>query len=177
MTILKTKLNKTQLVTFLAHCLNYNLEEHDQEFKSISHEIFKSELNEEINFPTLEEIQEDYTRLFINNIPKTLAPPYEGYYRENQEDTLQKLNLFYAQEGYESGNERADHIVSELQFYALLKHSNKTDLALEFFNEHLNKWIFSFADKIMINTKTKYFQLIGKITIQIFEQIRREKKS
>ncbi len=93
---------------------------------------------------TLEELQTEYTRLFISAYPKLLCPPYESYYREGVvygnssievAEWYRKSGLDFACEG-----EPADLVSAELDFLALTG-----DLA---FLVRLKEWIFEFTGRV-----------------------------
>ncbi len=163
-----------QLLTYLACCFEYPWSENTQKTDNITETIFQVELNEKIIIPPLTMRQEEYTKLFINHIPHTLAPPYEAYYIENNQNVLSSLHQWYARLGYVNGRERADHIVAELQFVALLSQDGQNKMAYEFIEDHLYQWIIPFTEKIICTARTNYFCLMGKLAAHLMERIRRE---
>jgi TorA maturation chaperone TorD len=111
--------------------------------------------------------------LFVNNIPHILAPPYEAFYVESQ-DVLGSLNRWYMKKDYINVKERADHIVAELQFVALLSQENQQKTAYAFIEEHLYQWIVPFTERIIRYANTEYFCLMGKLAAHLIERIRRK---
>ncbi|MCP4132346.1 MAG: molecular chaperone TorD family protein [bacterium] len=99
---------------------------------------------EAFNSRSLEELQVEYTNLFINSYPALLCPPYESYYREGLvygETTSNVLKCYktakldYAYEG-----EPPDHISVELEFIA--------ETGDESFLKRLKEWVPSFLEKV-----------------------------
>ncbi len=96
----------------------------------------------------LEEVQAEYTRMFISAYPKVLCPPYESYYREGivygnsstaAREWYRKQGLDFAFEG-----EPPDHLSVELEFLAL-----SNDRA---FLEKLREWIYEFTERVKNNS-------------------------
>ncbi len=93
---------------------------------------------------SLEEVQAEYTRLFISAYPALLCPPYESYYREGivygnasteVGEWYQERGLRFAYEG-----EPPDFISAELDFLALT--SDRMFLA------RLKEWVFEFTGRV-----------------------------
>lgn len=110
----------------------------------------------------LEELQIEYTRLFINAIPAVIAPPYSSVYLD-QEGNLYGPSAvwaqkFYHQEGFELSGEGdiPDHLVLELDFLALLLDEDQDDEAEQFLREHFRKWFPLFRERVL-NSSTNTF--------------------
>ncbi len=97
---------------------------------------------------SLEEIQSEYTRMFISAYPKVLCPPYESYYREG---------LLYGNSSVETGewyrkcgldftceSEPPDLLSVELEFLAITE--NRA------FLEKLREWIYIFTERVKGNS-------------------------
>ncbi len=96
----------------------------------------------------LEDVQAEYTRMFISAYPKLLCPPYESYYREGlvygsstvaTGEWYRKQGLDFMLEG-----EPPDHLSVELEFLAILE-----DRA---FLEKLREWIYQFTERVKNNS-------------------------
>jgi len=92
----------------------------------------------------IEELQTEYTRLFVSSHPTLLCPPYESYYREGLvygnasvevRELYERRGLNYVYEG-----EPPDHISVELDFLAITGD-------MEFVNR-LKEWIFDFTKRV-----------------------------
>jgi nitrate reductase assembly molybdenum cofactor insertion protein NarJ len=104
---------------------------------------------EVLNDLPLEEVQAEYTKMFISAYPALLCPPYESYYREG---------LIYGSSSIEAGEwyrkhgldftcegEPADLLSVQLEFLAITK-----DRA---FLEKLREWIYKFTERVKANSK------------------------
>ena len=96
----------------------------------------------------LEEIQAEYTRMFISAYPQLLCPPYESYYREGivygnssvaAREWYRRHGLDFSLEG-----EPPDHLSVELEFLAIME-----DRA---FLEKLGEWIYQFTERVKKNS-------------------------
>ena len=92
----------------------------------------------------LEELQAEYTRLFINSYPALLCPPYESFYREGivYGKSSQEVLAIYGEHGldYSYEGEPPDHISAELDFLALTDDGR--------FLGRLKEWVFSFSERV-----------------------------
>lgn len=97
----------------------------------------------------LQELQAEYTRLFISSYPSLLCPPYESFYREGMvygNSSVEVLE-FYKEHGlnfvYEG--EPADLLSAELDFLAITNS--------ETFLRRLKEWVFAFTDRVKKNSE------------------------
>ncbi len=92
----------------------------------------------------LEEIQAEYTRMFISAYPQLLCPPYESYYREGlvYGNSSVAAHEWYRRHGldFTFEGEPPDHVSIELEFLAITK-----DVA---FLEKLREWIYEFTKRV-----------------------------
>ena len=92
----------------------------------------------------LEELQVEYTRLFISDHPTLLCPPYESYYREGivYGNASVEVREFYGSRGldYVYESEPPDHISVELDFLAITGDRE--------FLERLKEWVFEFTRRV-----------------------------
>ncbi len=96
----------------------------------------------------LEEVQAEYTRMFISAYPKLLCPPYESYYREGlvYGNSAVAAGEWYRTQGldFTLEGEPPDHLSVELEFLAIRK-----DRA---FLEKLREWIYQFTELVKSNS-------------------------
>lgn len=122
-----------------------------------------------------EELQIDYTRLFINSFPQAKAHPFAGWYLGDTnlfgDQELEMRNLYAAHNVYlDEENVPADHIMVELEFTALLLDSydktedSKLRLALrEWIDNHMSKWIPAFTEEIRLNADSDFYRTTAEI--------------
>lgn len=114
----------------------------------------------------LEQLQIEYTRLFINATPSVVAPPYSSVYLD-QEGNLYGpsavwVKQFYQQHGFDLAGEGdiPDHLVLELDFLALLIDEHQEDVAEQFLNDHLRKWFPRFKERILNGSSNKFYSTL-----------------
>ncbi len=97
---------------------------------------------------SLEELQAEYTRMFISAYPKLLCPPYESYYREGivygnssieVSEWYQKCGLDFACEG-----QPPDLLSAELDFLALTNDAS--------FLARMKEWVFYFTARVKVHS-------------------------
>ena len=103
------------------------------------------------NLPSLEEMQVEYTGLFINAFPSLPAVPYESFYKEgtlNGQTTVDRRK-YYTKKGFHLDDSRAnelpDHIAVELDFIA-----ETSDETIE---NYLKEWAKDFIENVKQNGK------------------------
>ncbi len=114
----------------------------------------------------LEDLQVEYTRLFITAHPSLYCPPYESYYREGSvygnasvevREIYEKSGLEYSFEG-----EPPDHISVELEFLSLTEDRD--------FAGRMMEWVPEFARRVKENSEIygefaeEMVRLIGEFT-------------
>ncbi len=113
----------------------------------------------------LEELQAEYTRLFISAYPKLLCPPYESYYKEGivygnssieVKEWYRKCCLDFICEG-----EPADVVSAELEFMAITNNGP--------FLRRMKQWIFEFTGKVKQNS-TLYGPCAGELETFVMQQ-------
>ncbi len=99
----------------------------------------------------LEDIQVDYTRLFINGIPHVIAPPYASIYIDGtlNSTTADKTREYFRKHGFDiTTNEFPDYLVTELDFMALLE-DEKEGSSEEFLRFYFRPWFDKFRDLVL----------------------------
>lgn len=131
----------------------------------------KIELSE--NF--LEDIQIEYTALFINNFPQLPAPPYESFYLSPNRLLNDKITddvlSFYNRCGFsfEDIEELPDHISVELEFLGLLAEDRLTEEYNEFLNSHFIKWFPEFKERVLENSTHPFYKAIVELITEAVE--------
>ena len=135
---------------FFSLVFSYPSQETLDEVESLAINIPEyAHLVEMLKSHSLEELQTEYTRLFVTDFPTLTCPPYESYYREGSlygnasievEDIYRDRGLEYSFEG-----EPPDHISVELEFLALTGD--------ERFAERMKEWVFEFTERVKENSK------------------------
>jgi TorA maturation chaperone TorD len=120
---------------------------------------------------TLETLQIEHTRLFVNNIEGVPCPPYEAAYIDGHllTKTTAAVAAFYEAWGLQQALETADYLPVELQFVAyLLELESQAEDAKpieaarqQFITEHLLRWLPRFAADLQENAQITFYQKTG----------------
>ncbi|MDG4476832.1 TorD/DmsD family molecular chaperone [Thiovibrio frasassiensis] len=126
----------------------------------------------------LEPIQVEHTRLFVNAIPKVVAPPYGSVYLSDDGmlygPSAEKAKAFYREQGFELVGESdiPDHINFELEFLALLAEEGKTQEEELFLQKHFRPWFPSFRARVLAEVRHPYYRvLVNLIDFFIREEL------
>lgn len=112
----------------------------------------------------MEELQTEYTRLFVNSYPTLLCPPYESFYREGVvygnasrevEESYRRQGLTYVYQG-----EPPDHISVELDFLAATRD--------EGFLARMRQWVPQFTARVKENSTV--YEVFARELDEILEQ-------
>jgi TorA maturation chaperone TorD len=122
----------------------------------------------------LEDLQIEYTRLFINGVPHVIAPPYGSVYMDQSlqgafaGDTL----AFYRKKGFgmEESADLPDHLLHELEFLSLLAEDN--DLAGE--EEFLTKLFRPWYAKFQLRVTEKAHHPFYRVVVQLIDFFTKE---
>ncbi len=112
----------------------------------------------------LEELQIEYTRLFINGFPHVVAPPYASVYMDQSLQggfALKTLN-FYRTKGYlmEESADLPDSLIHELEFLSLLAEEADFDGEEEFLSTLFRPWYKQFCPRVAQETRHPYYRMI-----------------
>ena len=125
----------------------------------------------------LEELQVEYTRLFINSAHgRTPAPPYASVYLDGgmlQGRTTEQIAEFYRAQGFqpETRGEPVDHISCQLQCLALLAARDRHDGAeQEFLTHYFRPWFHHFYTKVLENTRHPFY----RVSVQLIDFLTKE---
>ncbi len=122
---------------------------------------------------TLDDLQMEHTRLFVNNMPAVPCPPYEAAYVDGQlmSATTGAVAAFYAEWGLAQSLETADFLPVELQFVAYLaelaQQQPTAQVLIEqarrqFEREHLRPWLPRFAADVQAHASLEFYRLVGQ---------------
>ena len=113
----------------------------------------------------IEELQAEYTRLFISAYPKLLCPPYESFYREGvvYGNSSIEVGEWYAKQGlrFSLEGEPPDILSAELDYLAITN-----DPA---FLARMQEWVFEFTGLVKRNST-----LYGPAAAEMEECLKRE---
>ncbi len=97
----------------------------------------------------LQELQSEYTKLFISDYPFLLCPPYESFYREGivYGNASVEAGEFYRSHGlnFACEDEPPDLLSAELDFMAIT--NNKA------FLRRMKEWVFQFTRRVRENSE------------------------
>lgn len=132
----------------------------------------------EWNAATLDDLVQDYTRLFIG-LERTLAPPFESVYLSRDHIMFERQTLevreFYKQVALEIPRlhkEPDDHIGYELHFVSLLcrrEFESSDDILTSFLEHHLFKWVRMFCRRVWEQASSGYFKGNALLTVGTLE--------
>lgn len=115
----------------------------------------------------VEDLQVEYTRLFINGIPYVVAPPYGSVYMDQSfqgafaGDTL----AFYKKKGFgmEEKADLPDHLIHELEFLSLLAEENDSTGEEEFLQKLFRPWYKKFQLRVIEKTHHPYYRVLVQL--------------
>ncbi len=131
---------------------------------------------------SLSELQEEYTRLFINSPFGVPAPPFASVYRGNGllcQKPMEEAISFYQQVGLQisSDTQPADHLSYELAFIAHLLENGKDVLLKDFLQKHLLSWFPLFQEALLKAKPCEFFVVLASITGNLLSKLDEEVSS
>jgi TorA maturation chaperone TorD len=142
-------------------------------------------LGEAFEAQALDELQVDYTRLFLNPAGP-VAAPYESAWLAGKDpmlfdEVMQSVLDSYRAGGYEVDEDfrdLPDHIAAELEFlYTLVfrearatasGHDTESDEVVErrcrFVEQHLGRWVGPFSEALRNGSETAYYRALADLT-------------
>ncbi|MBU0674294.1 MAG: molecular chaperone TorD family protein [Proteobacteria bacterium] len=168
---------QSEIIRFLARSLEYPqstwLNHHYLDgLSSLLTELgYQNDLTEILALPAdsaeaLENLQIEYTRLFINGIPATVAPPYGSIYHHGEGmlngRSTEKTLEYYHSHGFDLADpsDLADYLPLELEFLALLLAENKEAEAREFYQEYLGPWFGAFRQRVREGSRVPFYRIL-----------------
>lgn len=123
------------------------------------------------------DIKEDFTRLLWG--PEAPLQPYEGLYVYDEKEgpaiwgsTSQAVLQKYASAGLAIQEGLAyppDHIAIEFIFVSYLMENQLVDELIDFFENHIMKWVPRFCEQLEGEASTEFFKDIARVTKEIIE--------
>ena len=125
-------------------------------------EILQAEFNKSRDF--LEDLQVEYTRLFINGVPHVAAPPYGSVYLEKtlRGSYSDKLLSFYRSLGYNLTEhaDLPDSLIHQLEFLSFLAEDQNRAGEEEFLARFFLPWYSSFASRVKEEAQHPFYPII-----------------
>ncbi|WP_051309103.1 TorD/DmsD family molecular chaperone [Desulfogranum japonicum] len=126
----------------------------------------------------LDELQLEYTRLFINAIPKSTVPPYASVYMDGdgtlQGKTTEKIHDFYRNCGFDiaDSSEPPDHIQHQLEFLAAIVKEKRFDEEEQFVKTLFRPWFKRFKEQVLREARQDYYI----VSIQLIDFFTKEEQ-
>ncbi len=126
----------------------------------------------------IDDLQVEYTRLFINSAPRTTVPPYASVYmdgdRNIQGKTTEITRTFYRDRGFDLADETepADHIRHELEFLAALTREAMFADEELFLQTLFRPWFERFKIQSIKEARHPFF----KVSIQLIDFFTKEEQ-
>ncbi len=112
----------------------------------------------------IEDLQVEYTRLFINGVPHVVAPPYGSVYMDQSLQGAFAGNTlaFYHTKGFamEKDADLPDHLIHELEFLSLMAEENDIAGEDEFLKRFFRPWFEIFSSRVIKEAHHPYFRVI-----------------
>jgi putative dimethyl sulfoxide reductase chaperone len=125
----------------------------------------KKEINDSADY--IEDLQVEYTRLFINGVPHVVAPPYGSVYMDKSlqgafaGDTL----AFYREKGFgmDKDADLPDHLIHELEFLSLLVEEKDFSGEEEFLKKLFRPWYVKFHPRVTEGTHNHFYRVVVQL--------------
>ncbi len=137
----------------------------------------------------LDEMQIEYTRLFVNAYPRIAAPPYSSVYLDKDRQvwgpSTAQAGRFYEEAGLSPSEDFADipdHISAELEFisYLILEQQklqpegnaagrDTVEIEGRFLADHFLKWVPQFLNQVVDSTENTFYGTIAHLALRFVE--------
>ena len=115
----------------------------------------------------LENLQVEYTRLFINAVSGVPAPPYGSVYLSGSlyGPSAERTKSFYQEKGFtlSSAEEVPDSLQHELEFLALLNQDGAAEDEEAFLQQHFRPWFGKFKEKVEEEATHPFYPAVVKL--------------
>jgi TorA maturation chaperone TorD len=123
---------------------------------------------------SIEALQIEYTRLFINGFPHVVAPPYGSVYIDKSLQGLhtEKTLRFYTSYGYslKDGADLPDHIIHQLEFLSLLADGDDSQAESEFLKTIFAPWFAKFHARVKQESNHPFYSVL----VQLIDYLTKE---
>jgi TorA maturation chaperone TorD len=121
-----------------------------------------------------DDLAADFAAIYLTHALR--ASPHESVWRDEDHLMLQQpsfaVRAFYRRHGLQAADWRQradDHLVTELEFTALLLERGELKEAARFLNTHLMTWLPSFATRVAQRAATPFYAALAGITLTACE--------
>ncbi len=115
----------------------------------------------------LEDLQVEYTRLFINGAPHVVAPPYASVYMDKTINGKfsEKILEFYQAHGYTmtSHGDLPDNLVHQLEFLSFLAEDQNREVEKKFIKHFFLPWFQIFSARVKEEAEHPFYHVIISI--------------
>lgn len=174
-----TPLQKALLCKFLSRCLAYPNEAFIPALREALEKIDTHHdellaLVAAFEREDAEQLQAEYTRLFLNGYPRTICPPYESVYLEQRMHGEAAVAVAAAYAEWEMSVEPGliDHLATELEFLAFLASAESLENAVSeearkaaerFTQQHLTRWTPQFVADLKAGATMDVYRMLGEV--------------
>ncbi len=126
-----------------------------------------------------EEVEIQYTKLFINHYPHTIAPPFASSYIGKSDEVYDYVEEFYKISGYKINSREfpPDYLIYELVFLGNLYDEKNSEKESEFLENHFISWFSKFVKRIVESKESEIYSLISRESLLIINNRLKELKS
>jgi len=138
---------------------------------------------------SLDKLEVEYTRLFVNAYPRIPAPPYSSVYLDKDRQvwgpSTAQAGRFYEEAGLSPSEDFADipdHISAELEFisYLILEQQklrpegtaagqDTVEIEGRFLADHFLKWVAQFLNQVVKSTENTFYGAIAHLALRFVE--------
>ena len=170
-----TGIRASDAIAAIARCWRYPDEELEN---ALENGLFEEELPAT---PTINELKEEYTRLFIGPGDHP-CPPYESVYRDSDSndsvahvhgDSTRNVVDWYRRYDLApdaTWNDLPDHIAIELEFAGHLR-ENDAEALEEFILEHPQQWMPEFLTTVEDQAQLEFYRNLAVVTTQLIDSM------
>lgn len=122
----------------------------------------------------LEDLQTEYTRLFITGAPHVVAPPYASVYVDRSlcGKSAEKIGLYYQNFGLQvdAQADYPDHLVHQLNFLAILVERGDAEAERDFLTTFFLPWFEQFATRVVMQTRHPFYKIMVEIILYFIKE-------